>query len=118
MGYISFHSIVILENETIPPQNHDNQPNISHFMEIQREMLVAPKSYTRLAPPGVGGEGGQGNYWVPVRTLPSHHFLSSDRVYFLSRHRCIIAIGRQTDSHPLVLRLPRRKVPRKRDDHT
>jgi len=54
---------------TIAPQNHDNQPNISHLMEIQRETLVAPNSYTRVAPNGVGGEGGPGNYWVPVSTL-------------------------------------------------
>ena len=74
-------------------QNHDNQPNISHSMEIQREILVAPYSYTRLAPEGVGGEGGQGNYWVPVRsTLQFHRLLSSNPVCFLfpiSCHRCI-----------------------------
>ncbi|KAG8858841.1 hypothetical protein FRB91_009245 [Serendipita sp. 411] len=46
--------------------NHDNQPNITHLAEIQREQLVAPKSYTRRSPVGVGGEGGEGNYWVPV----------------------------------------------------
>ncbi|KAL5498723.1 hypothetical protein ACEPAH_2078 [Sanghuangporus vaninii] len=48
--------------------NHDNQANITHLEEIQRELLVAPNSYTRLAPPGVGGEEGPGNYWVPVYT--------------------------------------------------
>lgn len=68
----------------IASQNHDNQPNISHLMEIQREMLVAPNSYTRLAPQGVGGEGGQGNYWVPVRTFRLYSPLSSDHVHFLS----------------------------------
>lgn len=47
-------------------QNHDNQVNITHLEEIQREQLVAPLSYTRVAPPGVGGEDGPGNYWVPV----------------------------------------------------
>ena len=47
-------------------QNHDNQANITHLEEIQRELLVAPNSYTRLAPSGVGGEQGPGNYWVPV----------------------------------------------------
>ncbi|PPR03650.1 hypothetical protein CVT24_007764 [Panaeolus cyanescens] len=46
--------------------NHDNQPNITHLEETQREQLVAPLSYTRVAPNGVGGAGGPGNYWVPV----------------------------------------------------
>ncbi|EPQ53523.1 Metallo-dependent phosphatase [Gloeophyllum trabeum ATCC 11539] len=46
--------------------NHDNEPNITHYEEIIREQEVAPLSYTRLAPPGVGGYGGPGNYWVPV----------------------------------------------------
>lgn len=27
---------------------------------------MAPLSYTRPAPPGIGGQGGPGNYWVPV----------------------------------------------------
>lgn len=49
------------------PQNHDNQVNITHAEEIIREQKVAPLSYTRSAPPGVGGEEGPGNYWVPVR---------------------------------------------------
>lgn len=47
-------------------QNHDNQVNITHLEELERELKVAPMSYTRLAPPGVGGEEGPGNYWVPV----------------------------------------------------
>ncbi|KAF4607507.1 hypothetical protein EYR38_001579 [Pleurotus pulmonarius] len=46
--------------------NHDNQANITHLEEIQRELRVAPMSYTRTAPKGVGGAGGEGNYWVPV----------------------------------------------------
>ncbi|KAF6756319.1 Metallo-dependent phosphatase-like protein [Ephemerocybe angulata] len=46
--------------------NHDNQRNITHYEEILREQQVAPLSYTRLAPKGVGGESGPGNYWVPV----------------------------------------------------
>ncbi|KAG8970588.1 hypothetical protein FRC05_000524 [Tulasnella sp. 425] len=46
--------------------NHDNHPNITHLQEIEREQLVAPTSYTRRAPKGVGGPGGEGNYWVPV----------------------------------------------------
>ncbi|KAL0571027.1 hypothetical protein V5O48_010934 [Marasmius crinis-equi] len=46
--------------------NHDNNPNITHLEEIEREQKVAPLSYTRKGPPGVGGEGGPGNYWVPI----------------------------------------------------
>ncbi|KAF8068003.1 Metallo-dependent phosphatase-like protein, partial [Lyophyllum atratum] len=46
--------------------NHDNQANITHAGEILREQKVAPLSYTRMAPSGVGGRGGPGNYWVPV----------------------------------------------------
>lgn len=52
-------------------QNHDNQANITHLEEILREQEVAPLSYTRTAPAGVGGEGGPGNYWVPVRSFSS-----------------------------------------------
>ncbi|ESK86704.1 calcineurin-like phosphoesterase [Moniliophthora roreri MCA 2997] len=46
--------------------NHDNSHNITHMEEIEREQKVAPLSYTRAAPEGVGGTGGPGNYWVPV----------------------------------------------------
>ncbi|KAF5313895.1 hypothetical protein D9619_013002 [Psilocybe cf. subviscida] len=46
--------------------NHDNQANITHEEEILREQKVAPLSYTRMAPKGVGGVAGPGNYWVPV----------------------------------------------------
>ncbi|KAL4247635.1 Metallo-dependent phosphatase-like protein [Abortiporus biennis] len=46
--------------------NHDNNINITHIAEILREQKVAPLSYTRTAPPGVGGEFGPGTYWVPV----------------------------------------------------
>ncbi|KAF9256381.1 Metallo-dependent phosphatase [Marasmius fiardii PR-910] len=46
--------------------NHDNNPNITHLEEIEREQKVAPLSYTRVGPPGVGGNGGPGNYWVPI----------------------------------------------------
>ncbi|KAJ3510663.1 hypothetical protein NMY22_g15909 [Coprinellus aureogranulatus] len=46
--------------------NHDNQKNITHREEILREQQVAPLSYTRFAPDGVGGQDGPGNYWVPV----------------------------------------------------
>ena len=48
-------------------QNHDNQVNITHLEEIEREQRIAPLSYTRTAPAGVGGTEGPGNYWVPVR---------------------------------------------------
>ncbi|KAJ7245920.1 Metallo-dependent phosphatase-like protein [Mycena haematopus] len=47
--------------------NHDNQVNITHLQEIQREQEIAPSlCYTRAAPLGVGGVGGPGNYWVPI----------------------------------------------------
>ncbi|TCD68154.1 hypothetical protein EIP91_011432 [Steccherinum ochraceum] len=46
--------------------NHDNQANISHIEEIIREQHDAPLSYTRTAPPGIGGPSGPGTYWVPV----------------------------------------------------
>ncbi|EIM80979.1 Metallo-dependent phosphatase [Stereum hirsutum FP-91666 SS1] len=48
--------------------NHDNQVNITHLAEIKRELSIAPLSYTRVAPNGVGGdpEMGPGTYWVPV----------------------------------------------------
>ncbi|KAJ8073392.1 hypothetical protein PM082_011667 [Marasmius tenuissimus] len=46
--------------------NHDNNPNITHLEEIEREQEITPLSYTRAGPPGIGGEGGPGNYWVPV----------------------------------------------------
>ncbi|EJD43470.1 Metallo-dependent phosphatase [Auricularia subglabra TFB-10046 SS5] len=46
--------------------NHDNNVNITHAQEIAREQHVAPRSYTRSAPPGVGGAQGPGTYWVPI----------------------------------------------------
>ncbi|KAG5651509.1 hypothetical protein H0H81_008374 [Sphagnurus paluster] len=46
--------------------NHDNQPNISHRQVIEHERSLTKLSYTRPAPDGIGGEGGPGNYWVPV----------------------------------------------------
>jgi len=49
-------------------QNHDNQANITHIEEIRRELEVAPLSYTRTAPSGIGGFEGPGTYWVPVYT--------------------------------------------------
>jgi hypothetical protein len=54
---------------TLVPQNHDNEPNITHLDEILREQNMAPLSYTRRAPPEIGGEGGPGTYWVPVRMI-------------------------------------------------
>ncbi|KIY48716.1 Metallo-dependent phosphatase, partial [Fistulina hepatica ATCC 64428] len=45
--------------------NHDNEINITHAEEMARERLVAPLSYTRPGPKGVGGIGGPANYWVP-----------------------------------------------------
>ncbi|KAI6096073.1 Metallo-dependent phosphatase [Pisolithus croceorrhizus] len=46
--------------------NHDNQVNVTHIEEIERETSITPFSYTRRSPPGVGGVGGPGNYWVPI----------------------------------------------------
>lgn len=47
--------------------NHDNQPNITHAAEIERELSIAPtQSFTRIGDADVGGVGGPGNYWVPV----------------------------------------------------
>ncbi|KAG1722224.1 Metallo-dependent phosphatase-like protein [Suillus paluster] len=46
--------------------NHDNQRNITHLEEIQREQHVSSLSYTRTAPSGIGGRGGEGTYWVPI----------------------------------------------------
>ncbi|KXN84652.1 putative inactive purple acid phosphatase 16, partial [Leucoagaricus sp. SymC.cos] len=46
--------------------NHDNQVNITHAEEIAYEQKVAPLSYTRSAPEGIGGVEGPGNYWVPI----------------------------------------------------
>jgi len=51
--------------------NHDNNVNITHVLELQREQQVAPLSYTRAAPPGVGGPGGPATYWVPVYSSPA-----------------------------------------------
>ena len=34
-------------------QNHDNQVNITHLAEIEREQSIAPLSYTRTAPLGL-----------------------------------------------------------------
>ncbi|KIM42428.1 hypothetical protein M413DRAFT_18672 [Hebeloma cylindrosporum] len=51
--------------------NHDNQVNITHAEEIQREQEVSPFSYTRAAPQGVGGDLGPGNYWVPRSYIDS-----------------------------------------------
>ncbi|KAF9475416.1 Metallo-dependent phosphatase [Pholiota conissans] len=53
--------------------NHDNQANITHEDEILREQKVAPLSYTRMAPKGVGGVQGPGNYWVPIYRNKNDH---------------------------------------------
>ena len=47
-------------------QNHDNQANVTHTQEIEYMKKVSRFTYTRAAPSGVGGFGGEGNYWVPV----------------------------------------------------
>jgi len=70
---------------SVHPKNHDNQANITHAEEILREQQVAPLTYTRMGPQGVGGEGGPGNYWVPVRF--SLGFLDDNRILFLFSFR-------------------------------
>ncbi|KAG8986442.1 hypothetical protein FRB93_005274 [Tulasnella sp. JGI-2019a] len=65
--------------------NHDNSVNITHLLEIEREQLIAPMSYTRKAPPGVGGESGPGNYWVPVYAHEDDHAPSLIIWFFDSR---------------------------------
>ena len=66
-------------------QNHDNEPNITHLEEIQREQSIAPLSYTRVAPPGIGGEGGPGTYWVPVAfTLSLLAIIKFNKTGFIS----------------------------------
>lgn len=51
--------------------NHDNQVNITHLEELERELKISPKSYTRRGPTGVGGQGGEVNYWVPIYATES-----------------------------------------------
>jgi hypothetical protein len=70
MCYAIAKSFALFLTDT-PFQNHDNQPNITHLEEIIREQAVAPLSYTRKSPKGVGGKQGQGTYWVPVSMLES-----------------------------------------------
>lgn len=62
--------VIVELNESVP-QNHDNQVNITHLEEIQRELRYAPLSYTRIAPADISGGGkyGPGTYWVPVREI-------------------------------------------------
>ncbi|KAF9525411.1 Metallo-dependent phosphatase [Crepidotus variabilis] len=50
--------------------NHDNQGNITHFEEILHLQKASRYAYVRSSPAGVGGEGGQGNYWVPIYHTP------------------------------------------------
>src|SRR6185437_961164 len=74
--YLSLQLMVLVSSFSVPNcphkagQNHDNNVNITHVLEMKRELEIAPPSYTRPAPPGVGGPGGPGTYWVPVR--PPH----------------------------------------------
>ncbi|KLO11373.1 Metallo-dependent phosphatase [Schizopora paradoxa] len=65
--------------------NHDNQANITHLAEIKRELEVAPLSFTRTAPPGIGGEEGPGTYWVPVYTKETDRTPSLVLWFFDSR---------------------------------
>ncbi|CAL1709282.1 unnamed protein product [Somion occarium] len=65
--------------------NHDNQANISHIEEIYREQRVAPLSYTRTAPSGIGGQNGPGTYWIPVYTRASDRTPSLILWFFDSR---------------------------------
>ncbi|KZT33791.1 Metallo-dependent phosphatase [Sistotremastrum suecicum HHB10207 ss-3] len=65
--------------------NHDNQVNISHIEELQHEVQVAPQSYTRASPSGVGGKGGPANYWVPIYFRPSDPVPSLILWFFDSR---------------------------------
>ncbi|KAF8805826.1 Metallo-dependent phosphatase [Phlegmacium glaucopus] len=62
--------------------NHDNQANITHLEEILREQRVAPLSYTRLSPNGVGGVEGPGNYWVPVSSISFYRSTNKTLKYF------------------------------------
>lgn len=68
-GYAT--SLLLKPRSDLELRNHDNQINITHAQEIAHEQRVAPRSYTRSAPPGVGGDQGPGNYWVPVRLAPN-----------------------------------------------
>ncbi|KAH6891872.1 Metallo-dependent phosphatase-like protein [Coprinopsis sp. MPI-PUGE-AT-0042] len=65
--------------------NHDNQVNVTHLEEILHEQKLAPLSYTRVAPRNVGGQQGEGNYWVPV--YRSHSAVTPDLIlwFFDSR---------------------------------
>ena len=74
-------------------QNHDNDVNITHVEEIRREQLISPLSYTRLAPPGVGGQGGEGNYWVPVNAERSVISLELTPIHFRSTPRRLVRKG-------------------------
>ena len=58
--------LFVFPNDDLYLQNHDSDINITRAGEIAREIAISPWSYTRFSPPGVGGTGGPGNYWVPV----------------------------------------------------
>jgi hypothetical protein len=74
-------------------QNHDNDVNTTHLEEIRREQLISPLSYTRLAPPGVGGQGGEGNYWVPVNAERSVISLELTPIHVRSTPRRLVRKG-------------------------
>ncbi|KAG9050055.1 hypothetical protein FS837_007808 [Tulasnella sp. UAMH 9824] len=80
--------------------NHDNHPNITHLQEIEREQLVAPTSYTRRAPEGVGGLGGEGNYWVPVYAKESDSSPSLVIWFFDSRSGWTLDSNNKTVAMP------------------
>ena len=48
-------------------QKYDNQAHITHLEELKRELQVAPNTYTRSAPLGIGGslEAGPGATGYP-----------------------------------------------------
>lgn len=64
-GVSTLYSTRLLSSDFYP-QNHDSHINITRADEIARETAISHLSYTRFSPPGVGGAGGPGNYWVPV----------------------------------------------------
>ncbi|KAG8933468.1 hypothetical protein FRC00_013203 [Tulasnella sp. 408] len=80
--------------------NHDNHVNITHLQETEREQLVAPTSYTRRAPEGVGGSGGEVNYWVPVYAKETDPAPSLVLWFFDSRS------GWALDSNNKIINIP------------
>jgi len=76
--------------------NHDNQVNITHVLELERELQVAPLSYTRPAPAGVGGPGGPANYWVPIHSSESSNSNPNLILWFFDSQG-----GFKTDNTPM-----------------